>query len=165
MRHWYVVHAQAHGETRALKNLERQDYEAWLPLYKKKRRHAGRVEMVHRPLFPRYLFVRVDMEVERWRPILSTFGVSRLVGGLEGPQPIGDDVVEGLKDRAGEDGLFDLGLPRLKDGDPVRISDGPLADLEGIFQAENDAERVLVLLKLMGREVKVTVASANIEAL
>ncbi len=164
MRRWYVVHTHPHAEERALRHLERQRYDTWLPLYRKRRRHAGRQETVLRPLFPRYLFVHVDLTVERWRPILSTVGVHRIVGGPAGPQPIRGDVIAGLKERASPDGYFDLADPSLKSGDRVRILVGPLADLEGIFQADSDAERVSILLRLMGREVRVTMRSDDVEA-
>jgi transcriptional antiterminator RfaH len=164
MRQWYVVHSQANAENRALTNLARQGYDTWLPLYRKTRRHARRIETVLRPLFPRYLFVRVDLQAEVWRPILSTMGVSDLVSGADGPLPVGDAVIDALKMQASEDGHFDLRPSAFKSGERVRIRVGPLADLEGIFQLESDAERVMVLLKLMGREVRVTVPSEDVES-
>ena len=164
MRQWYVVHSHANAESRALTNLARQDYDTWLPLYRKTRRHARRIETVLRPLFPRYLFVRVDLQAEVWRPILSTMGVSDLVSGADGPLPVGDAIVDGLKMQASEDGHFDLRPSPFQPGDRVRIRVGPLADLEGIFQLESDAERVMVLLKLMGRAVRVTVPSDDVES-
>lgn len=164
MKRWYVVQTQAHAEERARLNLERQGYAAWLPLYRKARRHAGRSETVLRPLFPRYLFVSLDREREPWRAVLSTFGVSRFVGGAEGPEPVPEAVIEGLRARAGPDGLFAL-RARLKAGDRVRIAQGPFAELEGVFQAASDAERVLILLRLLGREVRVAVPGADVEVL
>jgi transcriptional antiterminator RfaH len=165
MRQWYVVHCRANSERRAETNLERQNYKVWLPLYRKTRRHARKVETVLRPLFPRYLFVRLDIASEPWRPILSTFGVHNLVSGAEGPAPIGDDIVAALQARAGEDGVFEVARSAIKPGDQVRVQSGPMADLEGIFQAELDSDRVLILLKLMGREVRVSVASGDVEPL
>ncbi len=164
MQHWYVVHTHAQGEARARVNLERQGYETWLPLYRRKRRHARRVETVMRPLFPRYLFVRIDLSADQWRPILSTFGVNHLVGGDTGPRPVSDGIMDNLIARAGDDGCFDLAVGAFKSGDQVRILEGPFADLEGIFHTENDDERVMIFLRLMGREVRVTVPNTDIEA-
>ena len=96
MKRWFVVHTRPNGEQRALVNLERQDFAAWLPVYAKHRRHARRVETVQRPMFPRYLFVSVDLEAERWRAILSTYGVAGLVGAGDGPEPVPDGIVEAL---------------------------------------------------------------------
>ncbi len=165
MRHWYVVHCRANSERRAETNLLRQEYEVWLPMYHKTRRHARRVENVLRPLFPRYLFVRLDLSSEPWRPILSTFGVHTIVSGAEGPLPIGDEIVAGLRARAGEDGNFEIARSAIKPGDQVRVQGGPMADLEGIFEAEIDSDRVLILLKLMGREVRVSVSGTDVEPL
>lgn len=164
MKNWFAVHTHAHGEKRALVNLERQGFAPWLPLYRRQRRHAGKVEQVLRPLFPRYLFVSLDLEAQRWRAILSTFGVAGLVGHADGPVPVPDPVIDGLRARAGTDGTFLLDRTSLlKTGDPVRIDDGPMRDVEGIFQAASDADRVIVLLSLMGRDVRVTVPADHIE--
>lgn len=163
MKSWYVIHTHAHGESRALAHLERQGYEAWLPVCRKIRRHAGRREVVLRPLFPRYLFVSVDMEEEPWRAILSTRGVHALISDAGRPTPLDEGIVEALRSRAGEDGIFDLRPDALKAGTKVRIAAGPFADLEGIFQATTDSARVQVLLTLMGRAVRVTVSEIDIE--
>lgn len=165
MKRWFVVHARPNGEQRALANLERQGFVAWLPLYRKHRRHARRVETVSRPLFPRYLFVSVDLEAERWRAILSTYGVAGLVGTGDGPEPVPDGIVEALQARADADGTFTLDRARqISPGDSVRVAAGPMRDLEGIFHAATDSERVVVLLSLMGRHVRVTVSASDIEA-
>ena len=66
--------------------------------------------------------------------------------------------------RAGPDGQFELGAEGFHSGDKVRILEGPLAELEGIFQAASDDERVMILLRLMGREVRVRVPGSDIEA-
>lgn len=163
MRRWYVVHSQPHAERRARQNLERQGYEAWLPLCRRRRRHARRIELVLRPLFPRYLFVALDPETTPWRPMLSTFGVAGVIQGPEGPLPVPEPVIAGLIARADEAGVLALDPPAYLPGARVRITSGPLADLEGIFQARTDAERVAVLLRLMGREVRVMVPAADIE--
>ena len=164
MKRWYAVFCRAHAEERARANLERQSFEAWLPLYRKRRRHAGRSEQVLRPLFPRYLFVALDLPSERWRAILSTYGVAGLVCAGEAPAPVPTRVIEGLRARADADGTFTLDrAQRLRRGDRVRIEAGPMRDLEGIFEAATDAERVVVLLELLGRGVRVTVPVDHIE--
>ncbi len=152
---WYVVYTHPHAETKVLAHLERQGFRAYLPSYRTRRRHARKVEDVRRPLFPRYLFVAFDEIRERWRPILSTVGVCSMVRHGERPTPVPSEIVEAI--RAGEDaGSFDRTAAgaTLGDGDPVRIIDGPFADLIGRFCALADGERVIVLLDLLGRQVR-----------
>ena len=163
MRQWYVVHCRVSSEQRAEINLQRQDYEVWLPMYHKTRRHARRVESVLRPLFPRYLFVRLDLSSQPWRPILSTFGVHNIIADGDGPLASGDDIIAALRARANTEGVFEIARSTLMPGDQVRVQGGPMADVEGIFQAELDSDRVLILLKLMGREVRVSVAGGDVE--
>jgi transcriptional antiterminator RfaH len=162
VRRWYAVHTRPHAEARALENLERQGFQAWLPLYRKQRRHAGRSEQVLRPLFSRYLFVALDLGGEQWRPVLSTFGVADLVGGRDGPLPLADEVMEALRARADADGHYTLARG-FKAGERVRIEAGPMRDLEGILAVESDADRAVVMLRLFGREVRVSLSPDEID--
>lgn len=165
MKHWYAVQSRAHEENRAESNLARQGFETWLPRYWKKRRHAGRAESVLRPLFPRYLFVSLDLDAERWRKILSTYGVMNLVGTSDGPTLIPDGIIEALKARADDDGAFTLAhARRLRKGDAVHITGGAMEALSGVFEEIDDRQRVVVLLQLLGREVRVSVPPDDVEA-
>ncbi len=163
MRRWYVVRSQPHAERRARENLGHQGFDAWLPLCRRRRRHARKMEIVLRPLFPRYLFVAVDLETTPWRAMLSTFGVANVIQGPAGPVPVPDPVIESLRARADAAGVLDLEPPAYQAGTKVRVTAGPFADVEGIFQARTDAERVAILLTLMGRAVRVMVSEGDIE--
>jgi len=163
MTRWFVVHTRANEEQRALGHLQRQGFTAYLPQCRRWRRHARRRELVRRPLFPRYLFVALDLESARWRPILSTVGVAGLVQHGERPTPVPEGVVEELRacEAAGE---FDVthSAARLRLGDVVRITSGPFADLIGKFSGMADRERVFVLLDLLGRHAKTAVPATAV---
>jgi transcriptional antiterminator RfaH len=162
MTGWYVVYTQAQAEAQALDHLRRQGYVAYLPRYQKRRRHARRWELVHRPLFPRYLFVALDMLTTRWRPILSTIGVSDLVRHADAPVPVPDGIIEEIRRRE-ETGIFDTTRAgNFKAGDLVRAIEGPFAELIGRFHSMADAERVFVLFDLLDRLVKTRLASEAI---
>ena len=96
---WYVVQTHVNGETKAALNLSRQGYDVYLPRYLKRRHHARKVDFVARPLFPRYLFVTVDLERQRWRSIQSTVGVSHLVTNGGEPAFLPEGIVAALKAR------------------------------------------------------------------
>ena len=164
-RYWYVVHTQPHCEERALGHLLRQGFSAYLPRHLRQRRHARKTEIVARPLFPRYLFVNVDRARERWRPILSTVGVTSLVMLGEEPAPVPDTVIDEIRAREGRDGFVQLGLPAgVGPGSRVRILDGLFADNIGEVERIADERRVAILLSLLGREVRVFVPVANVGA-
>src|SRR5579863_6791061 len=105
---WYVVQTQINGETKAARNLLRQGYEIYLPRYLKRRRHARKVDFVAKPLFPRYLFVAVDMVTQRWRPIQSTLGVSHLVTIGNDPAAVPGSIVLALKAREDASGFVKM---------------------------------------------------------
>src|ERR1700712_4542648 len=97
-RQWYVVQSQLNSENKAVVNLERQGFDTYLPKYLKRRRHARRVDEVAAPLFPRYLFVGIDLNAQRWRSIFSTVGVARIICNGGFPAPVPAQVVSALKD-------------------------------------------------------------------
>ncbi|MEK9966651.1 MAG: transcriptional activator RfaH [Rhodospirillaceae bacterium] len=156
MDRWYVVHTRPNGEQTALANLLRQGFHAYLPQHLRRRRHARKLTQVRRPLFPRYLFVRINIERERWRAIHSTIGVSHLVGSGETPLPVPEGIVEEISSREDDNGLIDLDRERTyQPGDRLQILSGALMDKIGLFAAMDDADRVVLLLDLLGRQVRV----------
>jgi transcriptional antiterminator RfaH len=135
----------------------------YLPRYLRARRHARRTETIVRPLFPRYLFVAMDVARDRWRVVQSTFGVSSLVAVGSDPIPLPDGVVDEIRAREGERGLVKLGLPAgVEPGSPVRLIDGAFTETRGVLERLADDRRVTVLLNLLGREVRVFVPVANV---
>jgi transcriptional antiterminator RfaH len=160
---WYLVHTLPNNETRADINLRRQGFGTYLPCYQRQRRHARRTDVVVRPLFPRYLFVQLDLARDMWRSVHSTFGVSTLVFASEKPAVLPLHVIDEIRAREDEDGFVALSLPAgLKPGSPVRLVDGLFADHQGVLERIADERRVSVLLSLLGRQVRVFVPAASV---
>lgn len=160
---WYVVHTQPHYEGRADLNLRRQGFSTYLPLYQRSRRHARKTETVVRPLFPRYLFVALDLARDRWRSIQSTFGVSQLVLAGEEPLALPAGIVDEIRAREGDDGIVRLGLPAgVGVGSRIRLIDGLFEDTRGVIERIADDLRVAILLQLLGREVRIFVPAASV---
>lgn len=159
MKQWFAVHTQPRGETLARLNLLRQGFDAYLPQYLKRRRHARRTDWAAKPLFPRYLFVHMDLGVARWRAIQSTFGVSHLVCNGEAPACVPDGIVEDIMARHDDRGLVVMTAepPPFEKGQAVRVTAGALAEQVGWFEGISDDERVILLLQLLGREIRVRV--------
>ena len=165
MMRWYVAYTQPNAEWKAVAHLRRQGFAAYLPLCRAIRRHARRQDVVRRPLFPRYVFVGLDLAADRWRAVNGTVGVSRLVSHGEWPAPLPGDVVARL--RAGEDAEGMVSLASLVLFDPgarLRVLDGAFAGQTGRYVAMSAAERVVLLFDLIGAEVEVTVPIHAVEA-
>jgi transcriptional antiterminator RfaH len=164
-RKWYVVHTHARAEATAAAHLERQGFQTYCPKYLKRRSHARRVTTEPAPFFPRYIFVAMDMESQRWRAVSSTIGVSSLVGWEGGPAHVRDAVVAQLRAREDATGFIaDRDLSSFRRGDRVRVCDGAFAAIAGLFDFVTEAGRVAVLLDLLGRKVRVVLDGAAISA-
>ncbi len=167
MNRWYVVATHPRAEALARTNLLRQGFEAWFPRYRKSRRHARKVDIVAAPLFPSYLFVSLDAATARWRSINGTIGCRQVVATGDRPMPVPAGVVEALQAEADGDGFIEVRPPvnTFAPDTPLRIVEGPMTDLVGRFQSLDDAERVVLLLDLLGRSVRVQVPLGAVEAL
>jgi transcriptional antiterminator RfaH len=197
-RRWYVVVSKPFAEKTALYWLNDmfrgvEGYESYLP-YAVTQRPArkGKVnaEPLVRPLFARHLFVRLDLDVERWKRIFNTQGVSSMLMFGERPLPVRDAVIAEIRER--EDGELGERLPKngpqgknpviaveadpvvevspvlsaeeilaLKTGDQLKVSHLG-AEWDAVFKEPVDTKRVSVVLKLLGRDVDVEVTHAQI---
>ena len=165
MTYWCAVQTHARSEDKAAFHLRRQGYTVFLPKYLKRRKHARRIDWVPSPMFPRYLFVALDPEAGQWWSIRSTIGVSNLISFDGRPASVPFEIIDEIMARQDEKGLVKTHAGcGFKKGDRVRIIDGPLNDLEGLFDGSTDEDRVTVLLNLMGREVKVRVPLETVYA-
>jgi transcriptional antiterminator RfaH len=155
-KRWYVVQTQPNSELKAAQNLINQGYDIYLPRYLRRRRHARKVDFMAKPLFPRYMFVAIDMATQRWRSIQSTFGVSRLVSNGDNPAVVPEQVVSALRAREDEKGFIQMNSrPAFASGDRVRVVEGAFMDSLGFFSEMADRDRVSILLDLLGRKVRV----------
>ena len=164
MNHWYAVHTKPRQEAVAEKNLRRQDYEVYLPQILERRRRRGHIVQVIEPLFPRYLFIRLNLAVDNAAPIRSTTGVNNMVRFGDQIRPIPDEVIAFLLRSADEKmGLHVHEPPRLSRGDAVVVLDGPFAGIAGIFEAEKGEDRVMILMQCLGRTAPVALRRELVE--
>jgi transcriptional antiterminator RfaH len=161
---WFVVQTRPNSERRAVAHLNRQGFEVYFPVYLKRRSHAGKIDMVEAPLFPRYLFISIDLDSQPWRSIRSTFGVVQLVCHGDRPAPLAGEIIADLRSREDERGLVRFGSTAFRPGERVRVAGGAFADHVGRFDSMGDGERVAVLLDLLGRKVRVVMDINVIEA-
>jgi transcriptional antiterminator RfaH len=162
---WFVVQTQVNSEAKAARNLVRQGFEIYLPRYLKRRSHARKIDKVAAPLFPRYLFVRIDMATQRWRAIQSTFGVSHLVLNGSDPARVSEKVLGVLKAREDDNGFVKLDQrPKFALGEKVRVLAGAFAENLGLFDGLADRDRIAILLDLLGRKVRVSLEADMVAA-
>jgi len=146
---WICARTQPKKELFAARNLDNQDYACFLPVISKTVRHARKAKVVKAALFPRYLFININLDVQQWRPILGTFGVSDLVMQDGRPKPVPVGVVETLLSATNVDGCADF-RHHVKVGETVRMMSGPFYNLVGRLERLDSQGRVAVLLDILG---------------
>jgi transcriptional antiterminator RfaH len=112
--------------------------------------------VVQEPLFPRYLFIRLDASQEgrSWNPIRSTTGVSRLVTFGQVPAKVEDSLVAAIRASVSDVGVRQR---HFEPGEVVRINDGPFVGLEAVYQMADGEARVMVLIELLSQKVSLSV--------
>ena len=147
---WYAIHSRPRQEERALDNLQRQGFEAWLPMLTVEKVLRSKLVQVVEPMFSRYLFIRLDTEQTNWSPIRSTLGVSKLVSFGNRPAVVADELIEALQQ------LPEQAPQRLiQPGQQVKIVSGPLRGLEGIYQQADGELRAMVLIELLNKQHRI----------
>lgn len=154
---WYCVHSKPRAETLAAEHLLRQGYECFLPriLRRVALPRAGRSRCVVEPLFPRYLFVQADPNVQSLAAIRSTRGALGLVRFAGEPARVTDDLIARLRRDADAQGVIVRSIPDFQAGDAVHVMDGPFAGLRGVYAQPCGEDRAVVLLQMLGGQQRV----------
>ena len=155
---WYVVFCKPRQEVVAKANLEAQGFEVYLPRVRtrqfRRQRWVGAVGV----LFPRYIFIRLDPQRQSTDAVRSTRGAVGLVRFGAFPATVPESIISTLNLHEDEEtGFHADDRVQFSEGSAVRLIDGPLGGIEGVFSQYDGDERVIVLLELLGKANKVVV--------
>jgi transcriptional antiterminator RfaH len=161
MLRWYLIHTKPSCEAIASSNLCRQGYEVYLPRLAQPVVPSGRVRERIAALFPRYLFLHLNEGLQSLGPVRCSVGVTGIVRFGSRYAVVPDRVIHDLRRREdGASGLYRLfNRCKLSAGAAIRVTGGPLDGLEGVFEREQGADRVLVLLDMLGQAAHVRILS------
>jgi transcription elongation factor/antiterminator RfaH len=160
MRQWYVVYSKPNKEELARFHLQRKRLEVFFPRLLLPQAHRKCRRVV--PLFPNYLFVRIQIP-EEYYYVLWSPGVKDLVNFNGIPAPLNEETVVFLMQQATAEGVL-TARSELRAEQEVRIITGPFEGLIGIIQDPPDSKgRIRVLLKLLNREVRTEMSAHYVE--
>ena len=158
---WYAIQAKVNREKDVEKRLTGLHLEVFLPWMRARRRIGSKFHWVMVPLFPGYVFCRLDMvmsgKAARYSPGVKNF----LTFGSRVAE-VSEDIIEGLRERC-PGGVAEIDPVKAKPGETVRINEGPFSGLEAIFDEKlKGSERVAVLLEILGRQTRIILLSETI---
>lgn len=156
---WYAAFTMPRHEKRISEHCAQRTIESFLPLYQVRHRWKNRrTATVDLPLFPNYVFVRMNTQ-DRTK-VLRVPGILSVVSSGRELLPIPDDYIGALRG-----GLLAHRIgphPVVEVGERVSITTGPMAGMEGILVRHKNELRVVLTLEMIGRSVAVEVGTEEI---
>jgi transcription termination/antitermination protein NusG len=155
---WVALWTHSHCETLVCDQLVAKGFHAFLPTISTWSRQGGARRLIRVPLFPGYLFVHHALDKRSYVEILKTRGLARVLGERwDRPAVVDESEIDAIRRALGSQ-LPVLMHPYLRDGQRVRITDGPLTDVEGILVESKPNKGLLVLsVKLLQRSVAIEI--------
>ena len=159
MNRWYVAKCKPQKESWLTTSLSIHDVEVYVPRVVKRKR--GR--QVLEPLFPTYVFCRLDPSRSDWPAIRWSSGLSYFLGSDGRPSYVPDELVNHIKERVEEWNVGTHPGRTLKTGDDVLVNNGPFAGLDGVFNRYvSPKRRCQILLQVVGRMTPVEVEEKDL---
>lgn len=159
---WYALYTKPKYEDIVAARLLQARIETYNPKFRIKKYLRNRYTDVIEPLFPCYIFARFNPDKHLWM-LTYTRGVKKVVGSHDVPWPVSEEVIHFIRGRE-QNGVVRVRKVDFIAGDTVRVEDGPLAGITGIFERPmNKDERVQLLLKTLGYQARVIVERAALK--
>lgn len=159
---WFAIVVKSKHEKLTARLLREKGYEEFLPIYRARRKWSGRTKEVDLPLFPGYIFCRVDWDIKS--RVLTTPGVVRIVGFNNTPTAVPDEEIEAIRVTLASDRHV-MPWPAPQAGDYVRIEGGPLKGVHGIVERVNQHRYLVVSVTLLQRSVAVSIDPDSVTTL
>lgn len=159
---WFALRVRSNFERMAYQGLRGRGFDPYLPMYRQRRQLSDRIKEGEYPLFPGYVFCRMDPQNRL--PVLMTPGVVHVVGLGKIPTPIPEAEI-GAVQALLQSGLPANPWPYLHAGQPILIASGPLAGTEGILVECKNTYRLVVSVHLLQRSVSAEVDAAWVRPL
>jgi transcription antitermination factor NusG len=162
---WRVLWTHSNCEQLVYDQLAAKGFVPFLPTVEAWCRRGGVRRRARLPLFRGYLFLHHAMDKQSYLEVYKARGLVRVLGERwDRLDAVPDAEIEGIQRVVGS-GLPVLPHPYLREGQRVRITRGPLADVEGILVRANPKKGLLVVsVNLLRRSIAVHLDCTLLEA-
>ena len=158
---WIAVYTKPRHEKTVEKELQKKEFEVYLPLLKQRRKWSDRKKWVEFPLFRSYIFVKTEIKNALF--VLQTLGVVKVVKFGGEVAVIQNDSIQAIKLMI-EGGYSPEATDYFVKGDPVEVKDGPLKGLVGEVIRVDNHDRLLVRVDAIQHSVSVQINRAFLKS-
>ena len=160
---WYCLYTRSRHEEAVYQRLTDKKIAAFFPKLEAWSRRKDRRKKIQKALFAGYLFINEDLNHRIWLEILKTPGVVKILGNEAGPIAVPLIQIESIKRILNGKSAVSP-FPYLKEGQLVRIVDGPLKGCEGyLLKVKEGREKLIITIDLLKRSVAVEIEGASVE--
>ena len=155
-----MLHVKPRAEKKLVERLARGHIWRYLPTWTKVRRVQRRKVRTELPIFPGYVFARLNPETRL--EALKTNLVVRII-----PVPRQRELIHQLRQisRAGRGGQEVRTVAIFKSGDRVRVTHGPFYGVEGRIRRDEGGTSVILNVDILGQAVAVSISPSDCEKL
>jgi transcription termination/antitermination protein NusG len=162
---WYALYTRSHCEQLVYDQLIARGFSIFLPKMDVWSRRGGIRHRIPTPMFPGYLFLRHAMDKISFIEVCKARGLVRILGERwDRLSVVPEGEIEAIQ-RVLRAELPVISHPYLREGQRVRITDGPLMGVEGILVQSKPSKGLLVLsIELLRRSIAVEVDATVVGA-
>ena len=165
-KNWYIVHTYSGYENKVRAALEERIKSHGLgdsfgkvlvPMEKVVEMVKGQRRESSRKFYPGYILVEMEMNDQTWHLVKNTAKVTGFVGGSEtNPSPVTEAEAERIIAQMAEGTKQPRPKYSFREGDEVRVIDGPFNNFNGTVEEVNpDKGKLRVLISIFGRATPV----------
>lgn len=149
MKKWYLIKTKPRQEKIAVYNLENQNFHVYCPF--------AFINSKFVALFPGYVFINLDENIQNFSPIRSTKGVLHFIKFGQNLAKIPDSIIDFIRENENSTSRKIKNLNEFKKGDKILITEGVFKNCIAIFKSIKSDDRVLLLLEMMGKEQTINI--------
>jgi transcription antitermination factor NusG len=161
-RSWFAIETRPRFEKMVSGRLRDEGIENFLPLCSEKHQWSDRQRLVEVPVFPRYVFVRIESTMSARVSVLQTRGVMSFVGNRGLGAAIPNNQIESVRNIVTQKVPFNP-YAFLNVGTRLRIRGGSLDGVEGILAAINGDQSLIVTVELIHRSLAIRIEGYRVE--
>ena len=165
MLQWYAIHVFSGHEKKIQKYLENEIEKTNLkdkitriliPSENVIEMRNGKKRVKNRIFFPGYMLVEMELDRISQHLVLNTPGVTNFVGPKNKPVPLQEDEIDRVLGRVEErrdEEIIDIPY---REGDFVKVIDGPFTEFSGVVEEINyEKKKLKVMVSIFGRSTPV----------